>query len=267
MIIRPPRTNTHEHGNLGFAKATNLGIAMVETPYFTMCNDDVEFINRAWWWGVLDTFKMVSEQTPDRPAMMVNPASTKLPDWSVGRPAGEHHYIIPYKKRYSQEDWDFLMTEDHYVNEYLTIKPGTVIDGVTLYCTVTKTKEFHDVGMLDEAYYPGGAEDYDYCCRASLKGYRCVGTTLSWVFHHWSKSFATIADKKLAKELIDEDLRFGDHNIKWGYDKDGKPRFDLWGVSCLQCGKKLITVDNITATCVDHEDEIFDIPQSKIVSL
>src|SRR6266478_2018554 len=92
MIIRTPCTEVHHRGNLGFAKATNLGISLVETPYFTMCNDDVEFINDAWWEGVLKTFELVDGQTPERPSMMVNPASLKLPDWSVGRPKGEDHY-------------------------------------------------------------------------------------------------------------------------------------------------------------------------------
>ena len=45
MIIRTPKTDVHYTGNLGFAQATNLGAQLVQTPYFTMCNDDVEFLN------------------------------------------------------------------------------------------------------------------------------------------------------------------------------------------------------------------------------
>src|SRR5690606_21748056 len=100
MIIRTPKTDTHKHGNLGFAKATNTGIKLVETPYFTMCNDDVEFIDKRWWQGVMDTFTLVEQQTPDRPPVIVNPSSTKMPDWSIGRPSGEDHFVIPYKEKY-----------------------------------------------------------------------------------------------------------------------------------------------------------------------
>lgn len=223
MIIRTPRTDIHTKGNLGFAKATNLGIKMVETPYFTMCNDDVEFVNRKWWWGVLDTFKQVNEATPDKPCMMVNPASIKLPDWSVGRPSGDDHYILPYKKKYSEADWDHLVNEEHYVNEHLTIIPGTVIDGVTMYCSVVRTADFLGVDMLNEKFYPGGGEDYDYNARCNLAGYRAVGTTKSWVFHHWSKSFATIQDKDSVRDLIDEGLKWNSNNELWG---EG---FDIWG--------------------------------------
>src|SRR5258708_20040953 len=49
MVIRPPKSDIHYTGNLGFAQATNLGIQLVQTPYFMMCNDDVEFISDKWW--------------------------------------------------------------------------------------------------------------------------------------------------------------------------------------------------------------------------
>lgn len=256
MYIRPYR-------NLGFAKATNTGIKLVETPYFTMCNDDVEFINKKWWQGVLDTFSKVSEATPERPAVLVNPSSLKLPDWSVGRASGDDFYILPYKTDYTDEEYDHLVNDDHYVNEHLTLRPGSVIDGVTMYCSVAHTRRFLDVGLLDEQYYPGGAEDYDYCCRASMKNYRLVGTTNSWVFHHWSSSLKAIggnADVPVAK--VDDELRFGDHMAKWG------PRFDIWGPKCKhvedgrKCQNRLITQNNELAFCPIHPEETFDIPES-----
>lgn len=262
MIIRPPRTLTHTKGNLGFAKATNLGIAMVETPYFTMCNDDVEFVNRAWWWGVLETFKVVDEATPERPCMMVNPASVKLPDWSVGRPKGDDHYILPYKNKYSQEDWDSLVNEEHFVNEHLTIMPGSVIDGVTMYCSVFKTTRFLEVGMLNEKFYPGGGEDYDYNTRANMAGFRCVGTTLSWVFHHWSKSFATIQEQEAVKALIDDKLRWNNNNELWGEN------FDIWGIKCQECDKRLVpNADMTEATCPDHPNSRYAIPPLTLMPL
>lgn len=223
LIIRTPRTDTHSKGNLGFAKATNLGISLVETPYFTMCNDDVEFVNRGWWWGVMEAFEKVNEATPDRPCMMVNPGSIRLPDWSVNRPKDDHCDILPYKLKYSQQDYDSLVNEEHYINEHLTLAPGSVIDGVTMYCSVFKTEMFIEVGFLNEKFYPGGGEDYDYNCRANMHGYRCVGTTMSWVWHWWSKSIGD--DKRAEIELTqDPGLRWNNNNELWG---EG---FDIWGV-------------------------------------
>lgn len=256
MIIRTAKSDFHPTGNLGHSQGTNLGVRLAETPYVTMLNDDVEFINAGWWQGILDTFIKVEEATPERPALLVNAASIKLPDWSVGRTAGDDFYILPYKKDYSQEDWDSLVNEEHYVNEHLTIRPGSVIDGINLYCSVVDTKRLYQVGLIDEFWYPGNANDYDLSCRAGMRGYRCVSTTASWVFHHWSVSFHSEDEKK---ELIQPDLVQGDLRDKWG------DRLDIWGVKCELCEKegkeiRLQTKDNITATCPNHPEVKYDMP-------
>lgn len=259
MVIRTPLTDVHYTGNLGFQQANNLAIRLVETPYFTLVNDDVEFINEKWWQGTLDAFDTVDAATPETPCLMVCPGSIKLPDWSVGRPSGDDFYIVPYKETYSETEYDDLVTQPHYVNEHLTLMPGSVIDGVTLYCPVIKTSLFLDVGYLDEIYFPGGAGDYDFACRLSLKGYRGVGTTMSWVFHHWSKSLSAADSLQIRERLSTPELEMGDHNKVWGYDEDGKPYHDIWGTRCRICDSRLHTDDNITAYC-KNDDYQFKIP-------
>lgn len=279
MIIRSPKTDVHYTGNLGFQQAVNLGIQLVQTPYLTILNDDVEFVNQKWWQGVLDTFDQVERAAPDRPALLVNVASIKLADWSVGRPKGDDFYILEYKEEYTEEDWDFLVNEEHYVNQHLTIKPGTVIDGINLYCSVVDTKRLLKVGLLDEFWYPGSAGDYDLCCLASMFGFRSIGTTKSWVFHHWSKTFQDIADKEEYSRLVQDELKHLDLRDKWGnlYDKEGKPaydaegnhksNFDLWGVVCLECSGIMHTDDGVKAYCPNHPDQVYAIPENTIAPL
>jgi GT2 family glycosyltransferase len=261
MIIRTPLSDVHYTGNLGHSQATNLGVSLAQTPYVTLLNDDVEFVHSGWWQGVLDTFDKVASATPERPAMMVNVGSIKLPDWSVGKPKGEDHYILPYKKEYSDEDWRHLIDEDHYVNEHLTIKPGSVVDGVNLYCSVVDTKKLLEVGLLDEYFHPGMANDYDLGCRASMFGYRCVGTTLSWVFHHWSKTFEALQEEDDVKSLAIPELYHGDLREKWG------DRFDLWGVRCTQCDSILHTNDGVRAFCLKNDGEVFAMPETTFAPL
>ncbi len=260
MFIRPPKTDMHTTGNLGFQQATNLGIQLTQTPYVTFLNDDVEFIHPAWWDGILETFEQVEKASPTRPALLVNAASIKLPDWSVGKPKGEDHYILPYKENYTDEDWESLVNDEHYVNEHLTIKPGSVIDGINLYCSVADTKRLLEVGLPDELWYPGSAGDYDLCCIASMFGYRCVGTTKSWIFHHWSQTFQ---DEDHMQMLVQDELKHLDLREKWG------DKFDLWGVRCSQegCDEILSTKDGITATCKKHPKEKYDMPQSMVTPL
>lgn len=270
MVIRPPKTDLHYTGNLGFAKATNMGIKLVETPFLTMCNDDVEFIDRRWWQGTLDAFEKADAAIPERPCISVTPGSIKLPDWSLGRSSGDDFYIIPYKENYAPEDYDHLTDDDHYLNEHLTLKPGSVIDGITFYCSVFKTTKFLEVGLLDEIYYPGGAEDYDYCCRAYAHGYRCVGTTMSWVFHHWSKSLSNEEAQRIRKELVQPELSFGDQSKVWGYfEKDGKREtyHDVWGPKCERCGANMrMNGDKEYAFC-SNDDFKYKMPETTIQPL
>lgn len=271
MIIRAPKSDIHHTGNLGFTQASNLGVQLTQTPYVTFLNDDVEFIHSDWWNGIMEAFLQVTEATPTRPPLLVTAASVKLPDWSVGKPAGEDFYILPYKEKYTDEDYKKLVNEEHYINEHLTIKPGSVVDGINLYCSVADTRRLLEVGLLDEFWYPGGADDYDLCCRASMFGYRSVATTKSWIFHHWSKSFGEVRDKIETAQLVQDELKHGDLNEKWGWftDKDGKkkPRFDLWGIRCTQCDEILHTVDGQRAVCPKHPDEIYFIPENTIAPL
>lgn len=260
MVIRSPKSDLHETGNLGHSQATNIGIRLAETPYVTLLNDDVEFISPRWWTGVLETFEKVKDSGDHREAIMVNPASIKLPDWSLGRPKGDDHYILPYKEQYTNDDYDFLVGQEHYCNEHLTLVPGSVIDGVNLYCSVCDTRKLKQIGMIDEYWYPGTANDYDLSCRAGMYGYRTVGTTLSWVFHHWSVTFNSEEQKQ---KLLQPELVHGDLRDKWD------DRLDVWGVRCAQkAGEtRLRTVDGRTAWCPEHPHETYQIPPITIEAL
>lgn len=263
MVIRTPKSDVHYTGNLGFAQATNLGISLVQTPYFMMCNDDIEFIHPKWWQGVMDTFAKVEEATPERPAVIVNPSSFKLPDWSIGKAAGEDHYIIPYKKQYTDADWEYLINNEHYINEHLTIMPGSVIDGVTMYASVVHTQRFLEIGMLNERYFPGSGEDYSFSCRASMVGYRCVGTTLSYVFHHWSATFQALQQEDDVKSLQIPELNWNQTNEEWG---DG---FDIWGVKCPECSASMRCPpeNKKIASCPNHPNQVYSMPDLTIMPL
>lgn len=260
MVIRTPRSNVHHTGNLGFAQANNLAASLVQTPYFTMINDDIELIHKDWWQGVMDTFKMAEEAQPNRPPVLVNPASTRLADWSVGRASGDDFDIIPHKDEYTDEDWRHLTQDDHYVNEHLTLKPNSVIDGVALYCSVFDTQRFLKVGFLDEKYFPGSGEDYDFSCLAYMKGFRCLGTTKSWVFHWWSSSMKAAQKDDDVKSLMIPELSWNQNHEKWG---DG---FDVWGYKA-PCGEAMRTADGITAVCPKHPEETYTMPESTTMPL
>jgi GT2 family glycosyltransferase len=260
MVIRTPKTDVHYTGNLGFAQGTDLGVSLVETPYFMMCNDDVEFMHPAWLDGVWETYKLVERATPDTPAIIVNPASARLADWSVGRAAGDDFDIIPYKEKFTDEDWRHLVEDQHYVNEHLTIQPGSVIDGVTLYASMVDTELYRKIGGMDHRYHPGAGEDYDFSCKARMWGYRCVGTTLSWVWHHWSMSFKDMRDKEEIQGLKIPELSWNHNHEKWGKG------FDIWGYRCPKCKEIMLTDNGIIAYC-PKDRSMYQIPANTPVPL
>lgn len=224
-LIRTPKTDIHYTGNLGFSKVNNFAFNLVETPYFTMCNDDVEFLHPKWWDGIMYTFDKLERVARDNeginPPVMVNPSSFRFPGWSLGRQ--DDLDIIPYKESYSEEEYDHLVNDRHYLNDKLTLQPDSVIDGVTMYCSIFKTERFREVGLLNEKFFPGGGEDYDWNCRANMAGYRSVGTTSSWVFHHWSKSVGEKEREEIAAIQIPE-LNWNNNHELWGEN------FDVWGM-------------------------------------
>lgn len=233
--------------NVGFSKAHNMGIKLAQTPYITLSNDDVEFMNKGWWQGIIDTFNQ------DHHIIAVNPMSPKEGSWGYGyrsdnkdtwEPPKEFVYasdtkesIYPvkpdgtglfYKESFTDEDYEFLL------NNHPRYRKESVVDAVAMWCTVFKKTGFDKIGLLDEKFYPGGGEDYDMNARAyscawpeereecdNEYHYRMVSTTRSWVWHHWGKS------KEISEATPDSPLfsseRWNDNDELW------PGGFDVWG--------------------------------------
>lgn len=236
LWIRPYR-------NLGFAKAMNTGIVLANTPYITLANDDLEFMDNSWWQGILDTFKM------DPRIIAVNPMSPKEGSWGYGyrddnkdtwQPT--EHYVTDetklavypkrpdgtgflYKENFTHEDYDFLL------NHNPTWAKDSLCDAIAMWCTVFQREGLEQIGLLDERFYPGGGEDYDMCCRAYSQGKRMVGTTKSWVWHHWGKS-RTISENNPTSTLFASRPRWNANEEVWG------DKFDVWGMENMPDGTK-----------------------------
>jgi len=227
LYIRPYR-------NLGFAKAANTGIRLADTKYITVCNDDVEFINKKWWSGILETFKKYGEKV-----LAVNPMSPKIAAWGYGYPDHYHKEFIellPYKRKYTEKDYEFLLKGDFSnIKDLPTTFPrhqSGVIDAFAAWCSVFKRTSFEKIGYFHERFYPGGGEDYDLNARAYSKGYRFLCTPLSWVYHHWSKSKGPGRGENTPKEvrdLIDPKRCWNKLGELWPKELNEGHEFDVWG--------------------------------------
>lgn len=236
LWIRPYR-------NLGFSKAHNTGIQLSQTPYITLLNDDVEFVNSGWWQGIMDTFAM------EKKIIAVNPNSPKEGAWGYGLTSDNKDTWIP--REGFVRDGDAVvpvidgvvintpeLAKEHYddlLNKHPIWSKNTLCDGLAMWCTVFKKEGLQEKGLLDERFYPAGGEDYDMMgriyscawpnprevCDPSLHR-RAVGTTKSWVWHWWGKSKDDISAKDPANPLFASRERWNNLDELW------QMGFDCW---------------------------------------
>lgn len=188
LYLRPKRKN------LGFSKANNEGIIHAlhwGSEYIIPCNDDVIFLDKRWWQGILDQFEQYPKMMAVNPASIIepgwgygieNPETFKCPDWGIV--VGKN--IHPKKPDGTAFTFEEALTKEGY-DWLLTYKQGH-IEGFAGWCVVGKREMWENIGLYDEKFYFGGAEDYDMNHRIYLAGGRCSATMRSWVWHYWSKS-------------------------------------------------------------------------------
>lgn len=179
---------------LGFAKACNLGWRLADTPYVTICNDDVEFIDERWWEGVLGEFG---------PGVVgVNPKSPR--QYVLGTKIQNK---FPYKERYEEGDYDRILS-----------LPYNSLQCQAAFCLVLRQDIAKRIGYFDEYFYPAGGEDVDWIIRAKglretanrFRGYEVLSTPKSYVWHWWNQSAVDPTFVKARIQLRD----------KWGDDFD-----------------------------------------------
>jgi len=234
LVLRP-------HRNLGFSKSMNEGIIhglRWGSEYITCANDDVEFMNKAWWEGIVDTFK------EDERILAVNPMSPREPGWGYGLPHGEYIDLIKYKNEYTKKDYQYLLKGDFtkisskLPDSFPRHKTG-VIDAIATWFTIFKKEFFEKIGLYEERYYPGGGEDYDINARCYRKGHRMVGTTKSWVWHWWGSSKDKVGDYKGKGLPVVDELRWMNPDELWPPEKNNNQVMDPWGKYTDNNGDKI----------------------------
>lgn len=244
LMLRPNR-------NLGFAKAHNeatIHALRWGAKYVVNCNDDVQWMNSKWWNGILETF------ASDPKILAVNPECPRIPMWGYGRPHGEYTDIIPYKEEFTDADYDYLLAGnfEEVAKRYPDLpasfplhKEG-VTDAVAMWMTIFKAECFEKIGLFDERYYPGSGEDYDLDGRIYRDGYRVVGTTKSWTWHHWGQSKDNGSEFTGKGLPIDDTLVWNnmdelwppEKNLSWNGKEMVPKSMDPWGHVTLQDGSK-----------------------------
>lgn len=231
--------------NLGFSKAMNYGIRLTDTPYIGLLNDDIEFLDKRWWQGVIDTFET------DSNIIAVNPMSPKEGAWGYGLTAGNKDIWKPRDGFVTDDEKSGVYpvvngnaidtpvkARRHYddlLDNHPVWRKDSVCDAIATWCTVFKKEGIKEMGLFDEQFYPGSGEDYDmdsraYSCAFPIDREDCdpeyhrrmVGTSRSWVWHYWSSS-------KDSRMKNPDDGLFLSRSAWNNNDELWSPKHDVWG--------------------------------------
>lgn len=144
--------------NLGFVKATNIGIAMATAPYVLLLNNDTE-LPEGWLPSLLEPFSTF-------PSLgMCGPRSSSNQQWQ-----GQ----VPVKL--DPPGWYILSRQSM----------------LAFFCCLIKRTVFEKIGYLSEAYRLGLGDDDDFCERAKRSGFYLALRQDITVKHHHRTTFRAI---------------------------------------------------------------------------
>lgn len=126
-----------------------------------------------------------------------------------------------FKSKLVMELEDYLGKEDglkRLVEVHRSQRQGTLqVIALPFFCVKIPHKILHDVGLFDQEFGKGGGEDYDYCLRAYLAGYRVKYALPSYLLHFGGKSTYSGAESREQQEQ--RELKFRTYfGVKWGMD-------------------------------------------------
>jgi GT2 family glycosyltransferase len=160
--------------NLGFVRANNQGIKASGGGVVVLLNNDTELYEGSLsrLLAHLGRFDMVCPVSN-------NSASTRPVVLKRSIPDFPQIEAQEYRKYYR-------LIQSKYAGK------GMRMNFVPFFCVAIKRGVFGKVGMLDERFLYGYAEDRDYCMRAEDAGVKIGAALDTFVFHEMAKTFAIL---------------------------------------------------------------------------
>ena len=154
--------------NLGFSKGFNLGLTLVDTPYFVLVNSDT--VATDGWLG-----RMIYNIEEDENLILLGPRSNNVSGPQMIKD-------VPYKSDIGLDRYAKELTKN--TGDAITYCPRIVF-----FFTLFKTSALLKIGFLDEIFGKGNFEDDDYCMRAAKKGLKTAYDNTVFIHHYGSMTF------------------------------------------------------------------------------
>lgn len=157
--------NSH---NIGFAAGNNIGLSLIDTPFFALLNSDT-VVTQNW-------LKRMSEHLLDKPDIMA---------------IGPRSNYVSGPQMVKNVDYDSILKMNEFAAKFeaTNANPVTYFKRLVFFCTLFKKEVLPQCGFLDEGFVNGNFEDDDYCMRIFKKGFKCVIDNTVFIHHYGSQTF------------------------------------------------------------------------------
>lgn len=166
--------------NLGFVKATNIGMAASTAPFVLLLNNDTEM-------PVGGVESMLNTMDLEPSVGLVGPRSSAGRQWQASVPGAlvsPHHTVLPPERM------------------------------VAFFCTLIRREVIEKIGYLSERYRLGYGDDDEYCARAVKAGFKIALQCDVTVKHELSGTFPFVLDGPVWEGYKAENLRRLDEDLK-----------------------------------------------------
>lgn len=155
--------------NLGFVKAINQGLSVSTAPYVVLLNNDTE-VTKNWLEKLYQPFQ------ENHQLAAVGPVTNTEDCWQ-----GKHP---------TKDGW-------------MMCSKTTML---AFFCVMLKREVIEKIGLLDESFGVGFADDDDYCRRLHLAGYRIGLAESCFIYHAHRSTFNLLYTSIQIDEMIESNL-------------------------------------------------------------
>lgn len=179
-----PHRLIRNYRNLGFVKAVNQGLSLSISSYVVLLNNDTE-VTKGWLEKLQQPFR------ENHQIAAVGPVTNAKDCWQGNHP--------------QKEDW-------------MLCSKTTML---AFFCVMLKREAIQQIGLLDEQFGVGFADDDDYCRRLHLSGYRVALAENCLIYHSHRTTFNQLYTSEQVTEMVDKNLDL--FRSKHRVDKAGNP--------------------------------------------
>ena len=162
--------------NMGFIKATNAGILEASGDHVILLNNDTEVGHR---WDV----KLI-KPLADSAVGAVGPVTQSKIAWQeISHVNRKFNLQLPGFQG-TIESYSKLL-DQRFSDKYIEVAATPL----AFFCTALRKQTFGEVGLLDERFGLGLADDDDFCGRLRAAGKRLMLSVGTFVYHHHRTTF------------------------------------------------------------------------------